>query len=246
MIISMTKLPQKVENWIKNNYCPQRLILSGNNTFQTALQIASKYQNIDINILEKGLSPDCLILKDEGISFKIGATDNPEKNSVRGLIKWISQKPLAPYRIVILENFERASRESPQALLKILEEPPTKAFFIFTTQNHYKTLPTILSRMTVLPIPQNTEIFTPETEIKNFLENFNLIEKFKFIEDLDKKIKKEKSKIPLKKFIAELLQYARNTTQNQKFLPIIVKAESQIKKNINTRLILENLALELS
>ena len=137
-LLSMLMLPTKIEQWLKNNYCPQRLLLSGPNGLAVAFEIAKRYGAVDAKMLAQNIHTDTLILRDEGTSFKIGEDQSRDPNSARGLITWVSQKPVAKHRLIILENFERASREAPQALLKILEEPPPQALFLFTTQNHHR------------------------------------------------------------------------------------------------------------
>ena len=99
-------------------------------------------------------------------------------------------KPTSPHRIIILENLERASHQAPQALLKLIEEPPPHSIFIFTTKNHHQLLDTILSRMTVIRIPHEKQDFEISDEIQNFLAGKNTIEKFQLI--TNKKIQRRK------------------------------------------------------
>ncbi|NIA22864.1 MAG: AAA family ATPase [Proteobacteria bacterium] len=49
-------------------------------------------------------------------------------------------------RIIIIRDAHYMTREAQNALLKILEEPPDRVFFILTTANEDKLLPTIISR----------------------------------------------------------------------------------------------------
>lgn len=49
-------------------------------------------------------------------------------------------------RVVIIRDAHYMTREAQNALLKILEEPPDRVFFILTTANEDKLLPTIISR----------------------------------------------------------------------------------------------------
>lgn len=60
-------------------------------------------------------------------------------------------KPMtARTNIQILEHCERMNAEAQNALLKILEEPPSDAMFILLTENAGVFLPTVLSRCTLL------------------------------------------------------------------------------------------------
>ncbi len=51
------------------------------------------------------------------------------------------------YKIVLIRNIERFTREASNKLLKILEEPPAKTIFLMTTSQEYSILPTIFSRV---------------------------------------------------------------------------------------------------
>ncbi len=238
--------PDKINRWLKNNYCPQRCLFSGVNTFELAVKLATQLNHCSEQNILRNAESDVLCLEDNGESFRIGDEHKPERNSARGLIHWVSQKPIAPHRIVILENFERASREAPQTLLKVLEEPPSKAIFLFTTKNHHQILPTILSRMTVVSVSQNYDQFEIDPEIKHFFEPGALLTKLKKIEQIESLIKKEGDKTILHEFIAELLLHSRYFPQYQKHLELIFRAQEQINRNINHRLILEQLAINLA
>lgn len=68
----------------------------------------------------------------------------------------------APYRIVLLIRFQEANASAANALLKTLEEAPSKVILILTADNTEQLLPTIVSRCEVLrlrplPIPRVDE-----------------------------------------------------------------------------------------
>lgn len=59
-------------------------------------------------------------------------------------------------RVIVINDAETMGHEAQNALLKILEEPPTDTVLILSTNNVNKLLPTVLSRaerLRVLPIP---------------------------------------------------------------------------------------------
>ena len=65
-------------------------------------------------------------------------------------------------KVYIIAEAQLLSREAQNILLKVIEEPPEDTFFIFTCDNKYKLLPTILSRVVTvalrpLTIPQCEE-----------------------------------------------------------------------------------------
>ena len=59
----------------------------------------------------------------------------------------------AARKVAILQLAERLPAEGQNLLLKIIEEPPADTFFIFTVQNRYRLLPTVLSRVTCYALP---------------------------------------------------------------------------------------------
>jgi DNA polymerase-3 subunit delta' len=66
---------------------------------------------------------------------------------VRALQQGISLAPYeAPYRIALLLNFEQSSPNAANALLKLLEEPPSKVIILMTALDAESLLPTIVSR----------------------------------------------------------------------------------------------------
>ena len=54
------------------------------------------------------------------------------------------------YRIVIIDNINELSISASNALLKILEEPPSNGIFILISENKRSVLPTIISRCRIL------------------------------------------------------------------------------------------------
>lgn len=76
------------------------------------------------------------------------------KDSVRALRADLYRTPVeAPRKVAVLQLAERLPAEGQNLLLKIIEEPPEDTFFIFTAQNRYRLLPTVLSRVTCYALP---------------------------------------------------------------------------------------------
>lgn len=253
-------ISQKIQKWIEKDVFPQRVLLSGQgNNIEIALDIATQLQKTTKEKIEKGIHSDVILFRDTGKSFKIDWSDAAKKEeqgeheNVRGLIKWAHQKPVeGKYRIVILENLERLSDVAPHACLKLIEEPPLKTIFLFTTQNHHhrKLLDTIISRLTVIRIPKEDLDFDIDDTVKLFLESKNLIKKFKIIEDLDKNAKDNKEKkmdrTVFLEFLNKVLHQARFFSQHQKHLEIILETHQAITQNINPKLTLERLAVKIT
>lgn len=88
--------------------------------------------------VEQKQSPHILFIKPEGLYIKTEA--------VRKVLKFLSLKTLAPARVIIIDSAHQLNASSANSLLKILEEPPEKTYFLLIS-SHPLTLPvTIRSR----------------------------------------------------------------------------------------------------
>jgi len=90
-----------------------------------------------------GRHADVRVLDDEGGSIKI--------SQIRDLQREISLAPFeGRWRVYILCDFQRATLEAANCLLKTLEEPPPRVVLILTATESELLLPTIISRCQVL------------------------------------------------------------------------------------------------
>ena len=79
---------------------------------------------------------------------EIDAASNTGVDNVRELIENASFRPAAArYKVYIIDEVHMLSRAAFNALLKIMEEPPSHVKFILATTEPEKVLPTILSRV---------------------------------------------------------------------------------------------------
>lgn len=78
---------------------------------------------------------------------------------IREIYGQIKAKPHeAKFRMVLIQGADTMNKEASNALLKILEEPPERTFFVLTAEGTDTLLPTILSRcrqVKFLPMNQN-------------------------------------------------------------------------------------------
>ena len=100
---------------------------------------------------------------------------------IRELRKSILLSPYqAKYRIVLLLRFEEANPSAANALLKTLEEAPSKVILLLTADNPEQLLPTIVSRCEVLRLRP-----APLPRLENYLrEKGAAEEKAKFLAHL--------------------------------------------------------------
>ncbi|MDU2591904.1 MAG: DNA polymerase III subunit delta' C-terminal domain-containing protein [Paeniclostridium sordellii] len=109
-------------------------------------------------------SPDYINIEPQGASIKIA--------QIRNLQTDVIIKPHGDYKIYVINNAEKMTMESQNALLKTLEEPPIYVIIILITNNKNSLLDTIKSRCDIvkfLPIPL--------VELKTYLEDRAIDEK---------------------------------------------------------------------
>lgn len=90
------------------------------------------------HLVASGQHPDYLLMQREGSVIRI--------EDIRNMEKWLYQKPYwGQRRVVIINEAQYLNRESGNALLKTLEEPPAYAIIILVADDNM-LLPTIVSR----------------------------------------------------------------------------------------------------
>jgi DNA polymerase-3 subunit delta' len=95
--------------------------------------------------IARGNHPDVRLFDEEGTSIKI--------EQIRALQWELALSSVeGRWRVAILTDFERATLQAANALLKTLEEPARRVVLILTTGEPDQLLPTIVSRCQVLPL----------------------------------------------------------------------------------------------
>lgn len=86
-----------------------------------------------------GEHPDFIFVPPSGSSLKI--------DQVRGVKEFVNKRPaLSKKKVVLMDNVHKMTKESANALLKVLEEPPEDTHFFLVAQGKENLLPTVLSR----------------------------------------------------------------------------------------------------
>lgn len=79
--------------------------------------------------------------------LEIDAASNRGIDDIRQLREDVNFRPVkSQYKVLILDESHRLTKDAVNALLKTLEEPPAHAVFILATTEVYNMLPTIVSR----------------------------------------------------------------------------------------------------
>mgnify|MGYP001268330143 FL=1 len=103
-------------------------------------------------------------LKHIGVENKQGLISVEESAHV---LKDLSLKPYeSETRIMLIWMPEKMNIQAANKLLKIIEEPPQKTFFLLVAESTENMLPTVLSRTQLLKVPRNSD-----QEVLNYLTN---------------------------------------------------------------------------
>ena len=116
-----------------------------------------------------------------GTENKTGQQGTIYKDEANNIHKKLSLKNYeADYRVVLIWMPERMNLEVSNKLLKLFEEPPKGTIFILVSENTNQLLPTIISRLQTINIPD----FTTEDIVQYFGENMLSLEKAKQLRNL--------------------------------------------------------------
>ena len=114
----------------------------------------------------------------ENKSGQQGAIYKDEASSIHKKLSLKNYEAL--YRVVLIWMPERMNLEVSNKLLKLFEEPPKGTIFLLVTENENQLLPTIISRLQTIKVPD----FTAEDIVCYFGENVNSLEKAKQLRNL--------------------------------------------------------------
>lgn len=155
---SQKKLISHFENCVKTDCLRQSYIIKGEKGLgkKTAAKKIAEYIMCQSHSacgtcsgcqsVKMGAHPDCTIISNE--DKKVIAVDK-----LRAMKKDVFTKPaISKYRLFIIENAHLMDAPGQNAILKIIEEPPSYAVFIFICDNLNTILPTILSRSHILDL----------------------------------------------------------------------------------------------
>lgn len=190
--------------------------------------------------------PDILtVSKNEKQSVGVG--------DIQKMLKVIHNRPYqSPNKVAIIDDAEKLTIESQNALLKILEEPPKFTQIILIAKEEYGFLPTITSRCTIQYVQSNNADNKEDSEMPvkplDFLKA-DTIDRFQMIDELYKiKPSNERSRVT-RLFLLELYNLLSNRVKNKNsekyknVLKLINDSHIKLKANSNFKLTLENLAI---
>jgi len=150
-IIGHQKIIKYLDKSIKKNDISHAYIFSGPahlGKFSLALEFAKK---ITGGMDDKKINPDIIIISPE-IEEKDGKIKKKDIKieKIRELERELSLSAyFGKHKVVIIDEADRLSRASQNALLKTLEEPPQKAVIILVVENINKIIATVKSRCVI-------------------------------------------------------------------------------------------------
>lgn len=178
---------------------------------------------------------------------------------IRDAVSFVQKKPFAgDLKAIVIPNAEKLTIEAQNALLKTLEEPPAYASIILLTKTVEALLPTVLSRCQKVAVEGagTREKRVGESHGKSEMDKvirMSVEEKFAWAQE---KAKDEKEEVidMLEKWVSEEREkLSEKPCKVQRMSTILLNCrliievkEDLEKTNLNCRLALETLALNLS
>lgn len=174
-------------------------------------------------------------------------TEVEEKSiGIKEIREAISKLQLAPIRSVqrawIIKSGEMLTQEAQQAMLKTLEEPPTKTLIYLCTDNPESLLPTITSRCELVSLTgESPEPATGESdEIVSKLSG-SRAELLRYIDSIDKEAVKPWVHMAITSLHRALVDKP-NTSIYAKLIKLLFTAQRQLEVNVNYKMVLIQLA----
>ncbi|MCX8160794.1 MAG: DNA polymerase III subunit gamma/tau [Candidatus Saccharicenans sp.] len=152
-VVGQEAVVRTIQNAIKENRIGHAYLFSGMRGVgkTTVARILAKALNC-----EQGPAPEpcnrcsmCQAINEESLLdfIEIDGASNRGIEDVKALRDSIQYEPMhSRYRVIIIDEVHQLSRDAFNALLKTLEEPPSRTVFIFATTEFHKVPRTIASR----------------------------------------------------------------------------------------------------
>ncbi len=154
---NFTSIKKSLIDNFNDNKLHHGLLLTGNKgigkaafalDLATAIILSSaQNQADDLKKIQSNSHPDLLIIKKEEKKRDITVDAVREINQFLSLTAAISK-----HRVIIIDAIDDLNRNSNNAILKTLEEPPANVFLILINHNQSKVLDTIKSRCRLIKI----------------------------------------------------------------------------------------------
>jgi DNA polymerase III gamma/tau subunit len=179
--------------------------------------------------------------------YEIAPDPKSHLYSMDEIREFIQDVTLPPFegkeKVYILHDIERMLPIHSNALLKTLEEKPSYANIILTTENLRKLLPTILSRSEVRIIPRIKESREGKEKLSDAIEKARVASKNKEFSLLFSTIDALLKEYKVEEIFEEYVYVARNFEPFEKSLKKISLAEEGLDRYLRPKQALEYLFL---
>ena len=234
-IIGHQKIIKYLDKSIEKNAIPHAYIFSGPahlGKFSLALEFAKKITSG----MDKKVNPDIIIISPE-IEEKEGKIKKKDIKieKIRELEHELSLSAyFGKHKVAIIDEANRLSRASQNALLKTLEEPPQKAVMILIVENINNIIATVKSRCVIKKFN-----LVRDEEISAMILEKNNVEDLKFWSfnrpGLAINLQKEKEELERRRKSQDNLEKIINADLSEKFLFFenLSKDSSRIIEELN-------------
>ena len=229
------------------------ILLFGGNAASRREKCTQILKAVELTNVEK--NPDVLLLEIVEGKKTIGI------DQVRTALKYLSEKPFQnKYKAVVVEQAQKLTTDAQNALLKVLEEPPSYASIILCTRTEEELLPTVVSRCQKVRVDsRNTQATLggvgerAERNTINSVLSMTLGERLSWAETQSKEEKDDILKL-LESWVHEEREsmvdvagtHAAEAEQKRLNIESILEIKTDLEKtNVNLRLALEFLVLSL-
>ncbi len=179
----MTTLEQRVLEMVDRNRLPHGLLFVGSrNTSKNHVALALSQKIVCTSDPDQRPCQTCISCQNaqEGNHPDV-RTVVPEKqeitiDQIRDLQRWVHIGPYeAPQKIALVHEAHTLNIAAANALLKTLEEPPSHAIIILTTNSPDQLPRTVHSRLMVIRFPENSLTSESEEETPDWLGELQLL-----------------------------------------------------------------------
>ncbi len=163
---------------------------------------------------------------------------------VRNFRRELSMTARGKNKVGIIEQIDLLTTEAQNALLKTLEEPPPNTYIIGTTATPEALLPTIRSRMSIVPLKNTPEVI--DESFQKLLADLLAASAGKKLQLLEPY---EATRDDAKKFISALLSTAHQEILSHPsprlttLIRNLLAARQQLSVNVNQKLVIDNAVL---
>jgi len=171
---------------------------------------------------------------------------------IHEFIRKIQLRPFnSTCKVGIVLCAEKMTEEAQNALLKTLEEPPAQTFILLGASSPHALIETILSRCQVFDFSQDLRNTTSTISVEDVLKQ-TIIKRFALVEKLITQKSPDKNEsittlinLLIEHFRSELLTHPQKQEENLATIKMLERTTYAYERNVNTRLLLENMMLQL-